>query len=164
MKAWWSTLSPRDRRVLRAGAGVVALLLLWTFAVEPLRVAREDWTGRVLRAEASAAWMREAARQLAALPPVDAAVIDDDRSLLARADAAAREVGLGGAITRIEPEADGVRAQLQDAGYDALARWLDALESSGAAAVVELSIQRAAAPGRVDARVRLQDRRAAGRS
>jgi general secretion pathway protein M len=156
MKAWWLDLSSRDQRTLAVGALLVALLLGYALLWLPLDRSREAWRARASAADASAIWMREAGAQLRAAGPAQGSVPRDGRSLLAVVDAGVREAGLGGALLRVEPVSAGqVRVYFQQAGFDALMDWLRALESAHGASLTELSVQRSAGVGLVDARLTL---------
>ena len=64
---------------------------------------------------------------------------------------------MGDGLLRVEPVAgDQVRVYFESASFDALVEWLGALESGHGVKILELSINRAAGVGRVDARVFLQ--------
>lgn len=154
MKMWWSGLGARDRGVLQSGAVLALLMLLWALAWQPLSRARDSLRAQAIAQTEALAWMRPAARQLAAAGGLVGAPTADARSLLARVDAGAREAGLGGALVSVEPQgANRVRATLSATDFDALARWLQQISGQGVA-LEQLSVQRASA-GRVDARVLL---------
>lgn len=153
----WRGLAPRDRRMLGGGALVLAAILAYVGAWEPLVAARNDWRLRVATAQADLAWMRAVAPQVRAQGEAQPAAVDN-RSLLARADATAREAGLGGALLRVEPVAEGqVRVIFEDVAFDDLMRWVEGLAATHGTRVGELSAQRAAGVGRVDARLSLED-------
>lgn len=156
MKAWWDGLAARDRGVLKIGAALVALMLVWALAWQPLARARERLRAQSVAQAEALAWMRPAAQQLAAAGGAAGAPMADTRSLLARIDAGARAAGLGGALVSVEPQgANRVRATLSAADFDVLTRWLQQVSGQGVA-VEQLSVQRANA-GRVDARVLLAE-------
>ncbi|MDX2298128.1 MAG: type II secretion system protein GspM [Xanthomonadaceae bacterium] len=157
MTTWWHGLQARDRQVLQVGAALAALLLLWGALWLPLAHSREALQRQVIAQTQALAWMRPAAQQLIASGGAGApSAAPDGRSLLARVDAGARAAGLAGALVSVEPQGPHrVRANFTGADFDTLASWLE----RGAAqdiAVVELSVQRAAA-GRVDARALLTE-------
>jgi general secretion pathway protein M len=82
--------------------------------------------------------------------------VADGRSLLARVDEGARQAGLGPVLLRVEPLSAGrVRAHFQAAPFDQLMDWLQPLGSQHGVRVEELSLQRAAGVGLVDARLTL---------
>jgi general secretion pathway protein M len=155
----WEALAPRERRIIALGAAVVVAVLFYLLLWEPLAQRREAWRVRVVAAESDLAWMRAVAPQVgarAATRPVT--LVPDSRSLLARADASAREAGLGAALLRVEPvSARQVRVYFEQAGFDAMMRWLEALAARQGTRVVEMSAQRADGVGLVDARVTLED-------
>lgn len=155
----WEALAPRERRVLGVGAlvlvSVLGYLLLW----EPLAQRRDAWRVRVVAAEADLAWMRGVAPQLEAQAANGGTnFVTDSRSLLARADASARDAGLANALLRVEPvAANQVRVYFEQAGFDAMMRWLELLAERHGTRVTEMSAQRSTGVGLVDARVTLEE-------
>ena len=159
MNAWLASLSHRDRRTLQVGAVVIGVALLWAFGWYPLAQSRARLAAQVATAEANLAWMRGAAAQVKGLRANGGDVFDRaGKSLLALADASAREAGLGAALTRAEP-VDGARVNVwfERANFDQLAGWLELMASRYGVGVEELSIERGEGVGLVDARVALID-------
>ena len=159
LQRFWRGLAARDRRMLGIGGAVVVLALGYTLLWEPLIAARDDWRQRVAVAQADLVWMRATApqvRERAAAQP--AGTVADTRSLLARADASARDAGLGGSLLRVEPIADGqVRVYFEAADFDALIGWVETIARQYGTRVTEISAQRADGVGRVDARLSLEE-------
>lgn len=158
MRAWWAGLSGRDRRTLLVGGVIALVLLAYALVWLPLERDRDLWRGRAAAADAGLLWMQAAAERLRAAGPVSTtAPVRDGRSLLAVVDAGVREAGLGNALVRVEPVGPGqVRMYFEQAGFDALMDWLQAIGTSHGVRVVELSVQRAAGVGLVDARLALE--------
>lgn len=156
MKAWWAGLAHRDQRVLQVGGLLVVLMLVWALGWQPLARSRDSLRAQAIAQAQALAWMRPAAKQLAAAGGLAHSPSTDARSLLARIDAGAREAGLGGALVSVEPQGvNRVRAALSATDFDALVRWLQQVSAQGVL-LEQLSVQRAAA-GRVDARVVLAE-------
>jgi general secretion pathway protein M len=159
LRARWDALAPRERGLLALGAVFVVGVLLYVLAWEPMLQSRDALRLQVQAGEADLAWMRAAApivRERAASTP--APMAHDGRSLLARADASAREAGLGNALLRVEPVSGRqVRVQFQGAGFDALMRWVEALSAQGGLRVNEFSARRAQGVGLVDATLSLEE-------
>ena len=155
----WDALAPRERGLLAAGALFVSAVLAYVLLWEPLAQSRDALRVQVQAGEADLAWMRAAApqvRERAATAP--APIAHDGRSLLARADAGARDAGLGNALLRVEPVSDGqVRVYFQQAGFDPLMRWVEALSAQGSLRVGEFSARRAEGVGVVDAHLSLEE-------
>jgi general secretion pathway protein M len=109
MKAWWSALSERDRRMLSIGGLVVAALLFWALWFDPLLQSRRNLADSVKQAEADLVYMQAASQRLAAMQSTGTATVFDrgGRSLLALADASAREAQLANVLKRIEPVSSG---------------------------------------------------------
>jgi general secretion pathway protein M len=159
LRGRWESLAPRERGLLMLGAVFVAATLAYVLAWEPLRQSRDTLRLQVQAGEADLAWMRAAAplvRERGASAP--APLVRDGRSLLARADASAREAGLGNALLRVEPVSEHqVRVQFQGVGFDALMRWVEALSAQASVRVGEFSARRAAGVGLVDAQLSLEE-------
>lgn len=160
MNAWWSGLAERDRRMLSIGAVVVAALLFWALWFDPLLQSRRSLAESVKQAEADLVYMQAASQRLAGLQSTGSASVFErgGRSLLALADASAREAQLANALKRIEPVSSGrVSVWLEAASFDATATWLEQLQSRYGIRAEEFSVSRAVAPGQVDARIVLVD-------
>ncbi len=157
MRRFWSNLGSRDQRILLIGGVFVALVVIWLGVWEPLHTARDAARTRVAAAANDLATMRAVAPQLNALAGASAPAALDGRSLLALVDATARGAVVGDALLRVEPlTGDRVRVYFEGAGFDALVQWLGELEAQQGVVTGELSVNRAAGVGRVDARVLLQ--------
>lgn len=152
----WQERSPRERGVLVGGALVLAGILAWVGAWEPLEHKRAALRQQVSDNAAALAWLRTAVEAHEA----GGTRAGDDASLLARVDTTARTFGVQSQLSSIEPDgAQRIRLQFADVPFDALARWLDALAKQGVT-VDELSLQRGPGAGRVHARLALRDERA----
>jgi type II secretory pathway component PulM len=68
-------------------------------------------------------------------------------------DRVGREAGLGGALRGTQPNATGVRVQLEAAPFDTVISWLDTLDTRYGFALESISLDRGAAPGMVNASV-----------
>jgi general secretion pathway protein M len=158
MKAWWASLSLRDRSVLRFGTIVLALMLFWAFVWDPISQSRRSLRNQVADAEANLAYMHAAAAQLQAMGTGGTATVFDrgGRSLFALADSTARENRLAHALKRIEPVTSGrINIWLEGAEFDQLAVWLEQLQSVYGVRVEEYALTRAEGSGKVDGRLSL---------
>jgi len=160
MNAWWRALPPRDRRALSVLAAFVAVVVGWSWIWQPLASERARLRTEIGRMKADLPYLEAAAQEVTrlrasgALDPLDR----QGRSLLALADAGARDAGLGGVLKRVEPVSQG-RANLwfENVPFDALVDWLEQLQARYGIRVDELAVDRAAGVGSVNARVGLAD-------
>lgn len=160
MTPWWQNLSARDRRIAQVGVVTLALLLFWALLFDPTQAARRRLADQVAAAETDLSFMQQASQQLAGMQGGGSVTALDraGRSLLAVADASAREARLGNAIKRIEPVSSSrVSVWLEAADFDAVAAWLEHLESRYGIRIDAFSFQRTQATGTVDARIGLID-------
>jgi general secretion pathway protein M len=160
IRTWWNGLQARERRILGAGALVVAVLLGWALMWYPMMHARADLDKRVARQRQDLAWMRQAsgeARELRAQGTHGRAE-RQGKSLLALADVSARGAGLAGALKRVEPAGGkSVRLNFEVADFDALMNWLDALAKDYGVQATDLSVDKVEGLGLVNARATLED-------
>lgn len=156
--ALWRSREPRERQVLAIGAVVCVALLAWALVWHPLTRAQQDLDARLSARQQDLAFMRQAEAQLESLRQTSqqGGVSREGRSLLALADASAREAGLGPRLTRIEPlDGKRIRLELKTADFDVLVGWLADLQRRYGIQANDVSIDRAAGDGQVNARLTL---------
>ncbi|HMQ12198.1 MAG TPA: type II secretion system protein M [Candidatus Competibacter phosphatis] len=161
MKAWWETLSARERLLVIGGLGLTLALLGYALVWEPFRTSHRQLQQRVAEQRADLIWMRQAAREVKRLSGnAGTSPTRDGRSLLTLVDQTARAAGLASALKRVAPQGeDKLSAQLDGVEFDKLIPWLGMLEHDHRIAIVNLSIDRANATGLVNARVILRETR-----
>ena len=161
MKAWWETLSARERLLVIGGLGLTLALLGYALVWEPFRTSHRQLQQRVAEQRADLIWMRQAAREGKRLSGnAGTSPTRDGRSLLTLVDQTARAAGLASALKRVAPQGeDKLSAQLDGVEFDKLIPWLGMLEHDHRIAIVNLSIDRANATGLVNARVILRETR-----
>lgn len=160
MRAWWQAQSERDRRTLAAGVIAVALLLGWALIWHPLALRRDALEQEIASRRDDLLAVQRGTAQIAQQHAVGQRARGDraGKSLLALADATAREAGLGDAIKHVEPAgARNVKVSFEGANFDALAQWMETLAGGYGVEATELSADRADGVGLVNARVTLQD-------
>jgi general secretion pathway protein M len=145
-----ATLSARERRMLALG-GVAAVLLLVFGIIVPLDRAVAHAQQRLAKKHADLAWMQSVAPELAGIAPPPAG---SGESLLVIVDRSAREAGLASSLAGSEPGATGsLSIRLEKAPFDTLVGWLARLAQQNGVAVDSATIERAGAPGLVNAAI-----------
>lgn len=160
MAVWWHSLATNERRMLGGGALVAVLLLGWALLWHPLALRRAELRGDVERQRLELAEVRSGTAEVGRLRATGVRALGDrqGKSLLALADASAREAGLQSALRRVEPVGErNVRVGFESANFDQLAQWLELLAGRYGIEAVEFSAERAEGIGLVDARVTLRD-------
>ena len=158
MKAWFAALAPRERVMVIAAAAVLSLGLVYVVLWEGLAGGVDRLEQSVQEQRVLKQWMEQAAAQAQRLrgasvggPAAGAA------SLLSVADETVRAANLGSAVKRMEPEGETVvRVVLEQAAFDDMVLWLGVLQRSHGVSVADLSVDRQAQPGRVNARLTLK--------
>lgn len=137
-QARWATLAPRERRLLQAAGGVIALALVWMLLVQPAWRTLRDTPARLEAVELQLQQMQRLAaeaRELRAMPAVGAAQA---------------EAALQAATVRLGPNAklvlQGERATLSVNGVagEALVVWLGEVRSAARARPDEAQLSRGA--------------------
>mgnify|MGYP006296935383 CR=1 FL=1 len=157
MKGWFLGLAPRERAVVVAGGGLLALVLVYLAAVEPAMQAYAARERRVESLESQLEWMQRAAAEVRSLRASGAAGVtgDSDRPPYLAVDAALRGSGLP-QPDRLEPSGDdGARLEFEDVPFDPLVRILGRLRSEHGLVVARARVTRGEA-GRVSARLTLE--------
>jgi len=146
----FASMNEREKRMVTIG-GIVAAVLLLMAVIFPLNRSVSRAQERVEHKQADLAWMRRVAPQLASAGPIGEQPTTQD-SLLVTVDRAAREAGLGSALTSSEPSGPGgLRVRLEKAPFDTLVGWLARLADRHGIRVESASIDNANEPGLVNA-------------
>lgn len=158
MKDWYIGLEPRERLLVAIGTAVVLLALVWALLINPVYSASAAAERRIETKRDTLAFLRSAAAELAGASDPAAGRPDlAGQSLVVVIDRSARQAGLATALTNNQPIGeDGIRVRLENASFDALARWLGALNQGAGLAIESASLDRAPAAGRVNATLTLR--------
>lgn len=157
MKAWWETLSGRERWLLVGGAGLSLALLLYALVWLPFQASHRRLRQSVVEQRADLAAMRQMAEEVRRLAGSSGQPPPDGRSLLTLVDQTARAAGLGAALKRVTPQGeDRLGVQFDAVAFDQLLPWLGALEREHRLVLVNLSVDRTPITGLVNARLVVQ--------
>jgi general secretion pathway protein M len=145
------SLSERDRRTLKIGGVVAALLLV--YVIIQLDSSVSSAHKRILKKQADLTWMRANGPELAQTTGVRGAG-GGQESLLVIVDRSARESGLASALAGSDPAGPGgLSIRLQKAPFDTLVPWLYRLSQQNGIRVDTASIESAGSPGLVNASI-----------
>jgi general secretion pathway protein M len=160
MRAWWEERAPRERRITAFALFAAALTVLFLFGIEPVLERRAALGAQLQALVNDQAWMEAQAPAVRARMQAGATRVptapSGGRSPLAVVDASARAAGLGAALRRVRPLETAVEAELEDAPYTVLVRWLGALEGQHGLRIASVGIDRGAEPGRVNVQLRIE--------
>lgn len=146
--------------MLNVTGAVLLIFVCWLGIWRPLERLRQGAVEQLDRQRTEIQWMRAAASEVARLRARNPAGRQNrgTQSLLALAEQTARQAGLGSAFRRGEPAASGqVRVWLEGASFEALLIWLDKLDSDHGISVLDSDLERTGIPGRVTARLLLNE-------
>lgn len=139
LRAWWTKLAPRERRVVAFGLGLLALALVWMLALRPALAVVRDTPARIAVLDEQLQQMQRMAlegkelRGAPRLPPAQA-----QAALKVATDAL-------GATGRLTLAGDRATLSLTNASGDQLRRWLVDARTNARARAVEAKLTRGAA-------------------
>lgn len=151
IRAWYASLQEREQRMVAGGAIAVSVMVLVFGILMPLHSAVSKATARNDTKREDLTWMRANAAEIRATG--NQVPADTGEAPVVLVDRIAREAGLGGALRGTQPNATGVRVQLEDASFDTLITWLATLDERYGLAVDSVTLDRNARPGAVNASI-----------
>jgi general secretion pathway protein M len=153
LKDWFYSLQPRERMLVTGGAIAVLAVAIYIFALAPFYAAVNGSAERVAKKEGDLAWMRSVGGEVLALSAsAPSAAAPTGESLVVLIDRAARECGLGSALTGQTPNGEnGIRVRLEQAEFDKLIVCLGSLQQAHSVTIESANIDRTAKPGFVNA-------------
>jgi len=152
LRAWYASLQPREQRMVAFGAIALALIILVGGILLPLQSAVSNALQSGDTKRENLAWMRANAPEIRAAGnqfPTNAGT----EPPVVLVDRVGREAGLASALRGTQPNATGVRVQLEAAPFDTMLSWLDTLDRRYGLAIESITIDRNGAPGMVNASV-----------
>jgi type II secretory pathway component PulM len=154
LTAWYARQSPRDQRVLRIGAIVVAAILLLWLVLLPQRALNRARANLADQQELLG-YMRQVGPVLAAAGP-GTAVQPINESFVVFIDRTAREHGLAQALTGSPPAGNGAfRVTMEGADFNLLLTWMHQLSTRYGVRIEAASVNGGAA-GKVNASVQVR--------
>lgn len=156
MKAWFLSLTQRERVMVQVAASVVMVFLVYLLILEPINSTYEKNVKNVSSATKTLRWMRTAAQEVNMLRGgrVSTERPQGKSSILSTIDKSARNAGLASVMKRVQPEGDtGVRVWFENASFDVLIKWLTLIESKHGFLINEINIEKTESTGLVNVRV-----------
>lgn len=153
LKDWFFSLQPRERALVAGGGGLLLLVAIYLLGLGPFYSAVAASAQRVEKKQGDLAWMRSVGGEVMALSAsAPSAAAPTGESLVVLIDRAARECGLGSALTGQTPSGEnGIRVRLEDAEFDKMVVCLGSLQQAHSVAIESATIDRTAKPGFVNA-------------
>jgi general secretion pathway protein M len=147
MNAWFSTLKPRERLIVGAGAVLAVAIVGWGFVWKPL----VDGSAELRDSVAEKRQLLGDLRRAEQLGPGSAAPsrANASQTLVVLVDSTARSVGLP-PFSRTRPDgADGISVSFQETSFDGILNWLIMLDEDYGVAVDSASFNGGRQPGTV---------------
>jgi general secretion pathway protein M len=151
LRLWYATLQQREQRVVAGGAVLLGLLILIGGILLPLQSAVSSAVKGSETKREDLTWMRANAPEIRA--SANQLPADTGEPPVVLVDRAAREAGLASALRGTQPNATGVRVQLEAAPFDSMVSWLETLDRRFGLAIESITVDRTSAPGMVNASI-----------
>jgi general secretion pathway protein M len=151
LQSWYDSLQPREKRVVALGAVALGLIILIGGILLPLQAAVSSAVSGSETKREDLEWMQRNAPEIRAAGNQLGA--DTGEAPMVLVDRVGREAGLASALRGAQPNPTGVRVQLEAAPFDTMITWLATLDQRYGLAVESITVDRAAAPGMVNASI-----------
>ncbi|HEX4153131.1 MAG TPA: type II secretion system protein M [Steroidobacteraceae bacterium] len=151
VRAWYSHLQERERRIVLLGSVALAVLILVGGVLLPLQSAVSSAQKRADTRREDLDWMHLNAAEIASAGP--ALAKDTGEAPVVIVDRVGREAGLGPALKGSQPTDSGVRVQLEAAPFDTLVTWIAGLDQRYGLSIESITVDRGARPGVVNANI-----------
>ena len=149
--SFWDARTPRERRILAVGGGLLLLVLCWLLLIEPALQGREQWKKALPALRADYAQMQSLSQQAASAPAPSAAAPAPDRAAIERGLA-----DHGMKAQSLNVSEDGVRVTLTDVSFSALTDWMQQVQRDAQLVVDVAGITARDRIDRVDANLSLR--------
>jgi len=138
----WNSLQAREQQMLRIGAVIFGLLLLYLLIIDPIYSRRADAEQRLQATRQAFAVAQQQASDLKA--SASGAGVAGTGSLLTMVESSAQKEGLRGALKRLQPSGnDQIQVSLEGASYQQVMQWLSKLRLEGIGAQrVDIQVDR----------------------
>lgn len=163
--AFWEARNARERSVLLIAAGLVMLLLVWMWLIDPALQGRAQLKKTLPTMQAQLAQLQALTKQAAALPAIRDADKDSTGSAAAASSPLSRSM-LESSLARkglkpqtLDVNAEQVRLKLSGVSFAALIGWLADMQASAQLAVSEANVVALEQSDQVDASLSLRQQR-----
>jgi len=159
MKAWYHALQPRERLIVLLAGGVLILLMLYLIIWSPV-ASRLETTRKTVDADKTLlVWLQKSSAEVRQLRGRGGNARNQSSrrniSLINAVENSARQAGIRGAITHLEPKGEtGISVQIKGANFDQLIRWQGTMQQQYATQVTQMTVKPTKQPGLVDANIR----------
>ena len=151
LRAWYGGLQTREQRMVSIGGIALAVMILFGGILWPLHSAVSDAVDAKDTKVADLEWMRQNGPEIRAGSGMLAPNTNEPPVVLV--DRVARESGLGTMLRGTQPNATGVRVQLEAAPFDTVITWLATLEARYGLAIDSITVDRGQRQGLVNANI-----------
>lgn len=157
MKAWYQSLSERDRMILTWGGGLAILLLGYFMLWDPLSTSVSKQKQQLEVKQQTLAQMQQWSIEIRKLKARNPAQVDtSNRSLISLVDEKLRSSGMKSSLDRMEPEGqDKVRLWLKDSDFNRIINLLGQLHQQYGIHVESASISTTDKPGAASVKLNL---------
>ncbi len=153
LRQFWQARTSRERLILSAGGGALALLLLYSLVWLPMSLERSRLRASLPDLRAKAAQMRSQAQEIGRLK---ASAGPDTQDIRAAIDAAAQSAGVKDKLTTTEAlDQRRARVTFNEVAFDAYLNWLLQLQRQHRVRVESSQLEALPASGRVKVNVTL---------
>ena len=155
---WLDSLQQREKTIVIGGAIALIFILFYLLVWEPITSNHEQQQLKLESQSQLYSWMKNASNEITSIKAAGGSLTSrfKNQSTSSLADRSARTTGVKPFITKIEQSKKGVKVILKSASFDLIINWLSDMESKYGISSSNIKVERAKAPGAVDAYITLE--------
>jgi len=154
MKAYFTSLNPREQKMLLAAGFIVLLFLPYQFIYSPFQDKLLKMEVKVNSAQQSVTWMKNKSVEVRKLQGIGSSTRKSRQSLLTLIETTSKRNKLK--ITKNKPIGESkVQVKLENISFDNMMRWLDGLVVLHGLTIEKITIEKQEGEGIVNARINM---------
>lgn len=156
LKLWYRSLPLKEQRMVLGTAIFIILTLFYLVVWEPIQQGLDDEKQKQQSQQEILLWMQQAAAEVQTLRRSgnSTTIRDKSKPTTLVIEQALNNAGLKSAVNKIESSGNnGARVTLNEASFNQVLVWLNALATYNGIHVVSANIERGSAPGYANARL-----------
>jgi len=154
MKAYFTSLNPREQKMVLAAALFVLLFLPYQFIYTPFQNSLTKMEKSAIKAKKNIVWMKNSSREIRGLRGTNNPTRKSRQSLLSLIETTTKQSKLNKNLSKVQPAGSTlVKVQLNEVSFDNLMLWLDKLVMIHGLSIQYFKIEKQKDNGIVNVRV-----------
>ena len=156
MKAYFTSLNPREQKIVLAAGIFILLFLPYQFIYAPFQNSLKKMESTTKDARQNIIWMKSKALEVRKLKSSGNVRGVSKQSLLSLIETTTKQSNLNKSLREVKPAgSSNVKVKLEEVSFDKLMQWLDSLVESHGLSIQDITIEKQSGKGIVNARINM---------